>query len=177
MSPTVLVLGGARSGKSTWAETRLADHADVTYVATSQRNPADAEWEERVRLHRERRPASWRTVETVELAEVLDSAAGGPVLVDCLALWLTRVLDEAGAWDNRTGWRSHLDGRVDALLTALGSAVGEVVLVSNEVGQGVVPATSSGRLFRDELGRLNARVAADVDEVWWCLAGIARQWK
>lgn len=177
MSPSVLVLGGARSGKSTWAEARLADRNDVIYVATSQRDPADAEWEERVALHRERRPSSWRTVETTDLTEVLNSAEGAPVLIDCLALWLTRVLDDTGAWDNAPEWRSQLSGRIDALLAALASATGEVVLVSNEVGQGVVPATSSGRLFRDELGRLNARVAAQVDEVWWCLAGIARRWK
>lgn len=172
---TALVLGGARSGKSTWAEQQLAGCEDVEYVATSIVDPDDAEWVERVALHRARRPASWRTTETVELPEVLGAADEAPVLVDCLAVWLDRVLFESGAWDDAEGWRDVVEERVSSLVGALSITPRDVILVSNEVGQGVVPATASGRLYRDELGRLNTRVAAAVDEVWFCTAGVARR--
>ncbi|MFT3887969.1 MAG: bifunctional adenosylcobinamide kinase/adenosylcobinamide-phosphate guanylyltransferase [Arachnia sp.] len=172
---TALVLGGARSGKSSWAERQLEGCEDVEYVATSIVDPDDAEWVERVALHRARRPASWRTTETVDLPAVLASDDQAPVLVDCLAVWLDRVLFEAGAWDEADGWRARVEERVAALVAALGTTRRDVILVSNEVGQGVVPATASGRLYRDELGRLNTRVASAVDEVWFCTAGVARR--
>ncbi len=180
--PRVLVLGGARSGKSTWAEQRLAQASAVTYLATSARDPDDAEWEERVRVHQARRPAHWRTVESLDLARVLLEDDDSPVLVDCLAVWLARVLDQAGAWPDEHGargserWAEHLDRQVETLLDGLRRTEREVVLVSNEVGLGVVPETASGRLYRDQLGRLNALVAGVCDEVWLCLAGIARRW-
>lgn len=172
---TALVLGGARSGKSTWAEGRFAGRPVVDYVATSDGAVDDVEWAERVAAHLARRPAGWRTVETLDVADVLLADEEAPVLVDCLSVWLARVLDEAGAWDGAAGWRERAGRRVDALVAALGGTRREVVLVSNEVGQGVVPEHASGRLFRDELGRLNARVAAACDEAWWCEAGIPRR--
>lgn len=175
-STTILVLGGARSGKSTWAEARFADRAEVIYVATSARDPEDTEWEERVQLHRERRPASWRTVETLDLADVLRTDGTQPVLIDCLAVWLTRVLDEVEAWEDAENWRDALAIRVDEVVDAVAETSHEVVLVSNEVGLGVVPASRAGRLFRDELGRLNAKVAAVADEVWLSIAGITKRW-
>lgn len=170
-----LVLGGARSGKSTWAEGRFADRDVVDYVATSQADEDDPEWAERLELHRGRRPEGWRTHETLDVAAILRADDKDPVLVDCLALWLTRTLDEVGAWEQADGWRSALDSHVEELATAIAQARREVVLVSNEVGLGVVPATDSGRLFRDELGKLNARVAKAVDEVWVTEAGIPRR--
>lgn len=176
MTIRVLVLGGARSGKSTWAEARLAGRPDVIYVATSARDPEDQEWEERVLAHRERRPGTWHTVETLDLPALLREADTAPLLIDCLAVWLTRILDEVGAWQEAEGWAGNLQSRVDDLVLALAATTREVVLVSNEVGFGVVPATRAGRLFRDELGRLNARVAGSVDEVWLCVAGIAKRW-
>ncbi len=172
----LLVLGGARSGKSTFAESRMAGHEVVTYVATSARNPDDPEWTERIRLHRERRPESWRTVETLDIAGVLAQDDPSPVLVDCLGVWMTRVLDEVGAWTGQDGWRDRLAGRVQPLCEGVRRTRREVVLVTNEVGMGIVPATESGRLFRDELGRLNAAVAASCDEVWMCVAGIPKRW-
>ncbi|MBN3214344.1 bifunctional adenosylcobinamide kinase/adenosylcobinamide-phosphate guanylyltransferase, partial [Pectobacterium brasiliense] len=84
--------------KSTFAESRLPRDSRVTYVATSQRNPGDAEWEERIRLHQARRPATWQTVETTDIASVLLADDDSPVLVDCLGVWITRILDEVGAW-------------------------------------------------------------------------------
>jgi adenosylcobinamide kinase/adenosylcobinamide-phosphate guanylyltransferase len=164
-----LVLGGARSGKSRHAEALLAAEPDVTYVATAAPRPDDAEWAERVTAHRVRRPAHWHTLETGDVADVLLSAAPGqPILVDCLTLWLTRVLDESDAWDGDT---SLADKQVERLLDAWRRTEARVVVVSNEVGQGVVPQTASGRLFRDLHGRLNAAVAAASDDVTFMLAG------
>lgn len=173
---TALVLGGARSGKSTWAEAQFAEAAEVEYVATSETTITDTEWEERVALHRARRPESWRTLETTDLVSVLGVEDQTPVLIDCLAVWLDRVLNIAGAWGDAPGWREAVAGEIDALVTAVEQTRRTVILVSNEVGLGVVPATASGRLYRDELGRLNARLAAVVGEVWFCVAGIARKW-
>ncbi|WP_233558303.1 bifunctional adenosylcobinamide kinase/adenosylcobinamide-phosphate guanylyltransferase [Tessaracoccus sp. OH4464_COT-324] len=171
----VLVVGGARSGKSKWAEEQLLDR-EIDYVATSWLDPADPEWVERVRIHRERRPAHWRTVETIDVAQLL-AAPGRPMLVDCLAVWLTRILDGVGAWAETPGWREALAGRVDELVAAVADTGREVLFVSNEVGSGVVPATASGRMFRDELGRLNARIGAACDQVWHVVAGVPRRLK
>ena len=180
----VLVLGGARSGKSVTAERMLTgrDRAKdgvkdgVEYVACGMApDDADPAWAERVRLHRERRPAHWTTLETLDLEGVLADAGRrrGPVLVDCLSTWLAGVMDECGLWAGTAGADKELAARVDALLHAWGSTRRVVVAVSNEVGSGVVPATASGVRFRDELGRLNARVAAECEQVWLCTAGIA----
>ncbi|THA46303.1 bifunctional adenosylcobinamide kinase/adenosylcobinamide-phosphate guanylyltransferase [Streptomyces sp. A1136] len=171
-----LVLGGARSGKSFEAERRLASFPDVVYVATGGSRDGDAEWAQRVGLHRERRPASWRTVETCELVPLLGDGAGPPLLVDCLALWLTDAMDRAGAWDDSVwaaGGLTELRKRTGALVDAVRATRRPVVFVSNEVGAGVVPATASGRRFRDELGRLNNAVAAECEHVLLVVAGQA----
>lgn len=175
---TTLVLGGARSGKSSWAESQFKDHEHVDYVATSLVPDDDPEWADRVELHRSRRPDGWRTIETLDVAPLLRDDDETPVLVDCLALWLARVLDDIDAWEApEEVWRPALEQRVAALVTAVQTTRREVVLVSNEVGSGVVPGTVSGRLYRDELGRLNARVAAACDELWLCVGGVARRWR
>lgn len=170
-----LVLGGARSGKSTWAEGRFADRGVVDYVATSLADEDDQEWEERLALHRARRPEGWRTHETLDVAAILRADDHAPVLVDCLALWLARILDDVGAWEQVEGWRDAVASHVGELAAAVAGTRREVVLVTNEVGLGVVPGTGAGRLFRDELGRLNARLAQVVDEVWMTEAGIPRR--
>jgi len=171
-----LVIGGARSGKSRAAEEMVAACPDVTYVATA---PADVddEWRARVDAHRDRRPAHWTTVESADLVKVLEGAQPGDVLlVDCLTLWLTTAMDGAGCWDAeaRSG-QAELDARVTDLVDAWRGCRATVVAVSNEVGQGVVPASASGRRFRDEMGRLNAAVAAESDEVWETVAGLRRR--
>ncbi|NXY93977.1 bifunctional adenosylcobinamide kinase/adenosylcobinamide-phosphate guanylyltransferase [Streptomyces sp. BR123] len=170
-----LVLGGARSGKSLEAERRLAGFPEVVYVATSGTRAGDSEWAARVGLHRERRPGSWRTVETCELAPLL-AEGGPPLLIDCLALWLTDAMDRVGAWDDAV-WagrgRKQLQERVAELVAALRATRRTVVAVSNEVGSGIVPATASGRRFRDELGRLNSAVAAECEHVLLVVAGQA----
>ncbi|MET9516664.1 bifunctional adenosylcobinamide kinase/adenosylcobinamide-phosphate guanylyltransferase [Streptomyces sp. NPDC002994] len=170
-----LVLGGARSGKSVEAERRLETFPEVVYVATSGRREGDGEWAERVGLHRERRPGAWRTEETCELAPLL-AADGPPLLIDCLALWLTDAMDRVGAWDDAK-WaadgRRALGERVAELVAAVRATRRTVVAVSNEVGSGVVPATASGRRFRDELGRLNAAFAGECEQVLMVVAGQA----
>jgi uroporphyrin-III C-methyltransferase/precorrin-2 dehydrogenase/sirohydrochlorin ferrochelatase len=172
----VLVLGGARSGKSAAAEGMLAGDGPVDYVAAgTPPGSGDAEWDARVAGHRRRRPPHWRTVETLALAEVLAAPATAPVLVDCLTTWLARVMDDCGAWGGDRDATRALAARIDEILGAWRLTRRHVVAVSNEIGSGVVPGTASGRRFRDELGQLNARIAADSDEVWLCTAGIARR--
>lgn len=165
----VLVLGGARSGKSEEAELRLAGEPDVTYVATGPDGVGDPEWAARVAAHRARRPAWWRTAETTDLAAVLGSARGA-VLIDGIGTWLAAVMDECGAWDG-AGGAGGLEERISGLVVAWRQTRACVVAVSDEVGLGVVPQTSAGRRFRDELGRLNQALAAESEEAEIVVAG------
>ncbi len=170
-----LVLGGARSGKSVEAERRLESFPEVLYVATGGSRNGDTEWAARVSAHQERRPGSWRTVETCDLVPLLKDE-GPPLLVDCLSLWLTDAMDAVGAWDDAEwadGGERALRDRVRALTDAVRETGRTVVAVSNEVGSGIVPATASGRRYRDELGRLNAAFAAECEQVLLVVAGQA----
>lgn len=169
-----LVLGGARSGKSAEAERRLASFPGVVYVATGGTREGDAEWADRVRRHRIRRPGNWHTEETTDLVPML-RADGPPLLVDCLSLWLTHAMDADGAWDEERwadGGGRRLDAITGELIDAWRGTRRTVVAVSNEVGSGVVPATAAGRRFRDRLGALNAAVAAESDHVVLVVAGL-----
>lgn len=184
----VLVLGGARSGKSAFAERMLARHRSVTYVATARVGDDDPEWQDRVARHRERRPATWRTLETADLAAALRDEPG-PLLVDCVTLWLTAMMDECGAWielgagrlgagqpgAGRPDAEGELAGRLEALERAWRARRERAILVTNEVGAGIVPATPAGRRFRDQLGQLNTRLAGHADRVWLVTAGIPRR--
>ncbi|MQA09449.1 MAG: bifunctional adenosylcobinamide kinase/adenosylcobinamide-phosphate guanylyltransferase [Pseudonocardiaceae bacterium] len=169
-----LVLGGARSGKSAHAEGLLPATAPATYVATARRDPGDAEWTARIAAHAERRPSSWTTREPAppELAGTLRAARvdDPPILVDDLATWLTGVLDDAGGWESDDLEPVHAARQ--RLVEAVGGCAARLVLVSAEVGLGIVPATRSGRLFRDQLGALNASLAECCDEVVLLVAGI-----
>lgn len=170
-----LVLGGARSGKSVEAERRLESFPDVLYVATGGTRNGDGEWAARVAAHRERRPGSWRTVETCDLVPLLKDD-GAPLLIDCLSLWLTEAMDSVDAWDDAEwadGGERALRARVRELTEALRETRRTVVAVSNEVGSGIVPATASGRRYRDELGRLNASFAGGCEHVLLVVAGQA----
>ena len=183
----VLVLGGARSGKSVTAERLLAGRDRVDYVATGAvPDASDPEWAARVAIHQERRPPHWATLETRDLEGVLaapdrpapDSPTQKvptPVLVDCLSTWLAGVMDECGLWSAAPGADKALAARVDGLLSAWRATRRIVVAVSSEVGSGVVPATASGSRYRDELGLLNTRIAAECQQVWLCTAGIPRR--
>lgn len=169
-----LVTGGVRSGKSHHAEQLVLPHADVTYVATGPDETAepDPDWAERLRVHRERRPAAWALRETLDLAAaVLD--APGAVLVDCLGTWVTRLIDHHGLWEAPSvDVHEAVAGPTRELTDVLGRVGGrEVVLVTNEVGLGVVPSHRSGAVFRDVLGTVNREVAAAVDDVHLVVAG------
>ncbi|MEV0743025.1 bifunctional adenosylcobinamide kinase/adenosylcobinamide-phosphate guanylyltransferase [Streptomyces sp. NPDC050549] len=170
-----LVLGGARSGKSVEAERRLEAFPDVLYVATGGSRNGDTEWASRVSAHRDRRPGSWRTAETCDLVPLL-AQDGPPLLIDCLSLWLTDAMDSVGAWDDTEwgfGGEKQLRERVRELTAAVRATRRILVAVSNEVGSGIVPATASGRRYRDELGRLNAAIAAECEHVLLVVAGQA----
>ena len=181
----VLVLGGARSGKSTFAERLLSELSEdagpepATYAATAPRYPGDEEWADRIARHRAQRPGSWRTVETgadpASLAALFGSA-DGPVLADCLTLWLTSAMDSVSAWDEEA-WASggapdRLGELTRDLVAAYADASGPVVAVSNELGFGLVPPDPGTRRFRDELGRLNQAFAASAEVVWLVVAGL-----
>jgi adenosylcobinamide kinase / adenosylcobinamide-phosphate guanylyltransferase len=164
LPPVTLVLGGARSGKSRYAE-RLVETAASrgTYCATAE--AGDAEMARRIAEHRGRRGPFWHTVEApLMLAPVIASEARGehPLLVDCLTLWLSNLLLAGKPVDDETA----------ALCAALRLAEGPVVLVANEVGMGLVPETPLGRRFRDAAGRLNQEVAALADRVVFVAAGL-----
>ena len=166
----VLVTGGVRSGKSRHAEELLRAETSVTYVALGPVHD-DADWAARVRAHQARRPATWPTLETGDLASALRTP--GPVLADCLGTWLTRLIDEAGLWEaDQDAVTAHVDRHAEEAVHALmGRSDGPVVLVTNEVGLGVVPEHRSGRLFRDLLGGVNQRFGAACDEVHLVVAG------
>jgi adenosylcobinamide kinase / adenosylcobinamide-phosphate guanylyltransferase len=170
----VLVLGGSRSGKSAFAESLLADRAEVTYLATSQGSADDAEWAARVSAHRARRPDGWTTLETTAPSELI---RGGAVLVDSVTTWVAALMDESGVWaeDIDGEARRRLTARCDALVNAWAMTPADVVAVSDEVGLGVVPETRSGRLFRDVLGEVNQRLAGTADEVWFVVAGLPQR--
>ncbi len=166
-----LVLGGARSGKSAVAEGLLGD-GPVEYLATARRRPEDPEWEARIATHVARRPPSWHTIEACDLPATLRGAGRRPVLVDDVALWLTGELDDAGAWDGDPEAVLACRARGAQLVAAVVACPVRLVVVSAEVGLGVVPATRAGRLFRDELGALAAALAAVCDEVVLLVAGL-----
>jgi adenosylcobinamide kinase / adenosylcobinamide-phosphate guanylyltransferase len=165
------VLGGARSGKSAYAERLASDSAyPVTYIATAPASD-DAEFAARIAHHRERRPAHWQLLEaSVDLAGALTSvdAPGHCVLIDCLTLWLANLLCPPDGSAPATDFSS----RIAAFETALGAATGKVIVVSNEIGLGVVPLGAATRLYVDELGRLNQRIAALCPQVTMMVAGL-----
>lgn len=170
---TTLVTGPVRSGKSRHAEHLLATHGDVLYVACGAvADDSDAEWQQRVQQHQSRRPQGWRTLETLDVVEALETA-GRAVLVDCLGTWLTGLVDRVG-WDDLTSATAQVRRAGADLVRALSArprTKPPVVLVTNEVGWSVVPATPSGRFFADELGRLNAAVSEVADRVHLVVAG------
>ena len=158
-----LVLGGARSGKSRYAERLVTGlPAPWLYVATAE--ALDDEMAERIAHHRARRGEGWTTVDAPrDLASALRSASASAVLIDCLTLWLTNVMLGGG----------DVAREQDVLLDALGQARVPVVAVSNEVGLGIVPENALARAFRDAQGRLNAAVAERADRLVLMAAGLA----
>ena len=162
LAGTTLVLGGARSGKSRFAEGLLsAIEGGLLYLATAE--AGDAEMAARIREHQERRGRGWRTVEApLEVPEALAAAGSEAVLLDCLTLWVSNLMAA----------ERDVEAAGEALCQALDGARAPVVVVSNEVGLGIVPENALARRFRDHAGRLNQRVAAAVDQVYFIAAGL-----
>ena len=163
LASVTLVLGGARSGKSAYAEALVEAAGRGLYLATAE--AGDAEMAERIRLHQQRRGETWITVEEpLDLAGALNRYAepGRPILVDCLTLWLSNVM--AAGRDPA--------GEATVLAEELSVLEGPVVLVSNEVGLGLVPETPLGRAFRDHAGKLNQKIAQKAGRVVFMAAGL-----
>jgi adenosylcobinamide kinase/adenosylcobinamide-phosphate guanylyltransferase len=162
-----LVLGGARSGKSRFAQKLASGHSPVAFVATAQ--PTDEEMKRKIERHKADRPAEWVTIEEPLLLDAILSDRSRKFqlsIVDCLTLYTANLM---------TAEKSDPDAvlrRADRLCAALRSIETSVVLVSNEVGDGVVPEYPSGRMFRDLLGQINQRVAAASDNVVLMVAGL-----
>ena len=163
----ILVTGPSRSGKSEWAEELAAQVGDpVIYIATSQLNPTDLEWQARVQRHRDRRPQDWITQAVpFNLAQAIHTAPiAHCLLVDSLGTWLTNCLDQSEEdWEKTT----------QSLLASLQSTSNTVILVAEETGWGVVPAYPLGRTFRDRLGHLTRQIGAIADTVYLVTAGYA----
>jgi adenosylcobinamide kinase/adenosylcobinamide-phosphate guanylyltransferase len=174
-----LIIGGARSGKSTLAE-RLAAASgrDVCFIATLQ--ALDHEMRARIDAHRGERPAAWHTIESpIDVPDAVREAAPGSfVIIDCLTLWVSNLMLERFGVDDDPpvevidAATSDVLARVDDLLAACGEHDGEVAIVTNEAGMGVVPAYALGRAFRDALGLANRGVAAPADRVLQVSAGL-----
>jgi adenosylcobinamide kinase / adenosylcobinamide-phosphate guanylyltransferase len=177
-----LIIGGARSGKSTEAELRLCGEPAVTFLAagpwresTGPDGAADTEWAARVARHQARRPGFWQTVESLDVAGQLQQQAGA-LLIDGIGTWLAGVMADAGLWQNRDGLAGAdpadlVRARIDDLVGAWRQTAALVVAVTDDVGSGLVPAYPSGRVFRDELGWLNQRLAAESELVLHLVAG------
>ena len=164
LPPVTLVLGGARSGKSRYAESLLDRHPGRrVYLATAE--VLDDEMAARIKAHRDRRDDDWKTVEEpLALAAALkaETEQGAAVLVDCLTLWLGNLLGEA----------REIEAEIDGLVASIGQFGGPVVFVSNEVGMGIVPDNALARAFRDHAGRLNQRIAEIANSVFFVAAGL-----
>jgi len=167
IAQVTLVTGAARSGKSEWAEAlAIQSGKSVVYVATAQTDPQDGEWQARILLHQQRRPASWRTLTVpIALAATLQAANSSEcLLVDSLGSWLTNLLDQS-----ESDWQQT----VQELLLSLFQVQGQVIFVAEETGWGVVPAYPIGRLFRDRLGRLIRQIGAIANPVYLITGGYA----
>lgn len=166
-----LILGGARSGKSRWAENiAQGNNTPVIYIATA--TAGDKEMAQRIAHHQMRRPITWSLVEEpLLLADALKTHCdhNKTVLVDCLTLWLTNLLfhQDSSLWQRER----------DALLATLPNLPGQVLLVSNELGQGIVPLGEENRRFVDELGWLHQDIAQQANKVWFVVAGLPQLFK
>ena len=170
-----LVLGGVRAGKSSYAQRLAAKGKRVLFVATAEAR--DREMEERIRSHREGRPAHWDTIEEpIDLVAALTPMLHryDMVLLDCLTLWVSNLLLRGS---HLASAREDILAEAQSLMALYRKSDVSWVVVSNEVGLGVVPATELGRIYADELGRVNQLVAAEADDVYFMAAGLPLKMK
>ena len=163
---TTLIFGGARSGKSRYAETLCLD-SDLAlfYLATAPFMEGDAEFSERIRLHKERRGPRWTLLEEqTDLVSALEgvNSPDNAILIDCMTLWLNNLIFH----------QLPINQYIEALLQWLGQSRAKVILITNEVGQGIVPLDRDSRMFRDEQGRLNQLLASSCNRVIEVRAGL-----
>ena len=194
MAKIVLVTGGARSGKSAFAEEQLADREEVCYIATGLPRGEDPEWQERIRLHQERRPASWTTQEQYAgLADWLREQSHPVYLLDCATLLTSNRLfdliaqhfpDKLELTEENFLSRQEqsfllqlLEEEWQELLSAIRQTDAECWIVTDEVGLGIVPETRLGRFFRDVQGKINQLIAKEASEAYLVICGLAQQLK
>ena len=194
MGKIVLVTGGARSGKSSFAESKLLQKEGVCYIATGLVMKEDPEWQERVKLHQERRPQSWDTLEQYrDLATWIEQDDHGDYLVDCATMLTTnRLFDLVNEWYPEKGYLSDeqflskaeqarileaMEAEWSQILSAMKERQATFWIVTNEVGLGIVPDTRLGRYFRDLQGRVNQLIAKEASEVYLIICGLAQQLK
>jgi adenosylcobinamide kinase/adenosylcobinamide-phosphate guanylyltransferase len=175
MARLTLILGGVRSGKSRFAEEMAAAAPPVTYLATAL--AGDPELAERIARHRQRRSPDWRTIEEPwnVVSAVAEPLRDGSVVLECLTLWLTNLM--VGLPERPALEPADILAEVDALIAAAQAGSGRLIVVSNEVGCGVIPANDLGRRFVDVLGEANQKLASAADEVFACWAGIPHKLK
>ena len=163
MAMSILVTGGARSGKSRYAEQRTRELGSApVYIATAE--AFDSEMADRIAQHQKRRGPEWQTINApLDLSQALREADGrGPCLVDCLTIWLNNLMFH----------ERDIAAATQALISVIHKRVDPVILVTNEVGSGIVPENALARRFRDEAGRMNQTMAEAVDEVYVSISGI-----
>jgi len=194
MAKIVLVTGGARSGKSAFAEEQLADRERVCYIATGLPRGEDPEWQERIRLHQERRPASWMTQEQYAgLADWLREQSHPVYLLDCATLLTSNRLfdliaqhfpDKLELTEENFLSRQEqsfllqlLEEEWQELLSTIRQTDAECWIVTDEVGLGIVPETRLGRFFRDVQGKINQLIAKEASEAYLVICGLAQQLK
>ncbi|MCQ4574284.1 MAG: bifunctional adenosylcobinamide kinase/adenosylcobinamide-phosphate guanylyltransferase [Candidatus Brocadiales bacterium] len=173
MTKLTLILGGVRSGKSSYAVELAKKYKNVTYVATAR--VEDDEMKERVTMHKKLRPASWKTVESPEnLSQTVEGLDADLILIDCLTLYVSNLLLD----DNeKEAKEKYITGAIEKLCGVSKDTGADVIMVSNEVGLGIVPADPLSRKFRDIAGRVNQIVASHADRVYFIAAGIPQKLK
>jgi adenosylcobinamide kinase/adenosylcobinamide-phosphate guanylyltransferase len=162
-----LILGGARSGKSRYAQKLASEIKRVTFIATAR--PSDSEMRRKIAQHRSERPASWETIEApTDLANAIESRStkANVIIIDCLTLYLDNVMRA------KRGAVIEIERRLHQVCEVIRTSKSSVIVVSNEVGCGVVPAFRSGRRYRDLLGQLNQQIAEMADRVILMVAGM-----
>ena len=177
MAKMTFVLGGARSGKSAFAEGLAKKYNDVVYIATAE--VKDEEMRERIQIHRARRPFNWKTIEEPFRIDSVISSLNekvGLVYIDCITLYITNMLlsDEKEILKQK---QSHILGEINKLCKVCRESKSDVIMVSNEVGLGIVPDNALSRVFRDIAGSANQILADEADEVYFMVAGIAQRIK